>query len=72
MRVVLVSPPHSPVLQPLNGALKQEPVYEAPDLKETPVSTNQEMNGVENLHPFHVRDLVPATYRFLCFTRTTW
>ncbi|XP_029124058.1 vesicle-associated protein 1-2 isoform X2 [Elaeis guineensis] len=54
MRVVLVSPPHSPVLQPLNGALKQEPVYEAPDLKETPVSTNQEMNGVENLHPFHV------------------
>ncbi|XP_010938700.1 vesicle-associated protein 1-2 isoform X1 [Elaeis guineensis] len=53
MRVVLVSPPHSPVLQPLNGALKQEPVYEAPDLKETPVSTNQEMNGVENLHPFH-------------------
>ncbi|KAG1371218.1 hypothetical protein COCNU_16G003120 [Cocos nucifera] len=53
MRVILVSPPHSPVLQPLNGALKQEPVHKAPDLKETPVSTNQ-MNGVENLHPFHV------------------
>ncbi|XP_008796199.1 vesicle-associated protein 1-1-like isoform X2 [Phoenix dactylifera] len=54
MRVILVSPPHFPVPQPINGALKQEPVYEAPNLKETPVSTNQEMNGVENLHPFHV------------------
>ncbi|KAG0495689.1 hypothetical protein HPP92_000380 [Vanilla planifolia] len=34
LRVILVSPPHSPVLQPFNGALKQEPVIEAPILKQ--------------------------------------
>nr|CAD1828409.1 unnamed protein product [Ananas comosus var. bracteatus] len=37
LRVVLLSPPHSPVLQPINGALNQEPAFEVPVLKETPV-----------------------------------
>lgn len=37
LRVVLVSPPHSPVLQPINVALNQEPAFEVPVLKETPV-----------------------------------
>ncbi|ONK63419.1 uncharacterized protein A4U43_C07F14960 [Asparagus officinalis] len=37
LRVVLVSPPHSPALQPINGALKQEPVNEAPLVKEAPI-----------------------------------
>ncbi|XP_008803084.1 vesicle-associated protein 1-2-like [Phoenix dactylifera] len=59
LRVVLVSPPHSPVLQPINGALKQESVYEAPNLKETtlketPVSNDQEVDDVKNLPLFHV------------------
>ncbi|XP_020267462.1 vesicle-associated protein 2-2-like [Asparagus officinalis] len=45
LRVVLVSPPHSPGLQPVNGALKQEPtnetsvVEEAPIVKETPIAS---------------------------------
>ncbi|KAG1338601.1 putative Vesicle-associated protein 1-2 [Cocos nucifera] len=54
LRVVLVSPPHSPVLEPINGALKQEPVYEAPNLKETPVSNDPEVNEVKSLPIFHV------------------
>ena len=29
LRVILVSPPHSPVLSPINGALKQGLAYEA-------------------------------------------
>lgn len=33
LRVTLVSPPHSPVLSPINGALKQGLAYEAPKLK---------------------------------------
>ncbi|MQL91174.1 hypothetical protein Taro_023788 [Colocasia esculenta] len=37
LRVVLVSPPHSPVLQPISGALKQEPASISPGLKESPV-----------------------------------
>uniref|UniRef100_A0A1D1Y4C8 Vesicle-associated protein 1-1 n=1 Tax=Anthurium amnicola TaxID=1678845 RepID=A0A1D1Y4C8_9ARAE len=37
LRVVLVSPPHSPVLQPINGALKQEPTPANPVPKETSV-----------------------------------
>ncbi|KAJ6814485.1 vesicle-associated protein 1-3-like [Iris pallida] len=35
LRVVLVSPPYSPVLQPINGASIQDPANEAPILKET-------------------------------------
>ncbi|KAJ0979716.1 hypothetical protein J5N97_015190 [Dioscorea zingiberensis] len=60
LRVVLVSPPHSPELQPINGALKQEPAYdipllnETPVLRETPVLSNQELSRDENLHPSHV------------------
>ncbi|XP_062144903.1 vesicle-associated protein 2-2-like [Alnus glutinosa] len=33
LRVILVSPPHSPVLSPINGALKQGLAYEASKLK---------------------------------------
>ncbi|RWW32707.1 hypothetical protein BHE74_00029311 [Ensete ventricosum] len=31
LRVILVSPPHSPALEPINGALMQEPANEIPD-----------------------------------------
>ncbi|XP_038705283.1 vesicle-associated protein 1-2-like [Tripterygium wilfordii] len=34
LRVILVSPPHSPVLSPINGTLKQGSVYEAFTLKD--------------------------------------
>ncbi|KAK1291231.1 Vesicle-associated protein 2-2 [Acorus calamus] len=34
LRVILVSPPHSPVLQPINGVLNQDLVYEAPRTKD--------------------------------------
>ncbi|PKA64814.1 Vesicle-associated protein 2-2 [Apostasia shenzhenica] len=37
LRVVLVSPPHSPVLQPLNGTFKQAAVNETPIVKESPI-----------------------------------
>jgi hypothetical protein len=33
LRVILVSPPHPPVLSPINGALKQGLAYEASKLK---------------------------------------
>ncbi|KAF8401559.1 hypothetical protein HHK36_012501 [Tetracentron sinense] len=45
LKVVLISPPHSPVLLPNNGALKQEPTYEASILKD------QVLSGLENLPP---------------------
>lgn len=48
LKVVLVSPPHSPVLLPINGSLKQEPANEPSNLKD------QLSNGVENLPPSHV------------------
>ena len=60
MRVVLVSPPHSPILQPINGAVKQELTYaapvlnETPVLKETPLVCDQELTEVENMYPSHV------------------
>eukprot|EP00262_Sarcandra_glabra_P009539 TRINITY_DN23959_c0_g1_i1.p1 TRINITY_DN23959_c0_g1~~TRINITY_DN23959_c0_g1_i1.p1 ORF type:complete len:250 (-),score=49.85 TRINITY_DN23959_c0_g1_i1:394-1143(-) len=48
LRVVLISPPQSPVLLPINGALKQEPAYEPSLLKD------QQLSGVENLPPSQV------------------
>ena len=55
--MVLLSPPHSPVLLPINGASKQEPINEAaPLVKETPISKDQApFSGVENLPLSHVR-----------------
>ncbi|CAK9143104.1 unnamed protein product [Ilex paraguariensis] len=47
LRVILVSPPHSPVLSPMNGTLKQEPANEASVLSDQVCST------VENLSPCH-------------------
>uniref|UniRef100_A0A1D1Z3A3 Vesicle-associated protein 2-2 n=2 Tax=Anthurium amnicola TaxID=1678845 RepID=A0A1D1Z3A3_9ARAE len=37
LRVALVSPPHLLILQPVKGALDQEPASEFPVLKETPI-----------------------------------
>ncbi|KAJ4957088.1 hypothetical protein NE237_013871 [Protea cynaroides] len=45
LKVVLVSPPHSPVLQPINGTLKLDPAHEAS------ISRDQVINGVENYPP---------------------
>uniref|UniRef100_A0A5B7C6H9 MSP domain-containing protein n=1 Tax=Davidia involucrata TaxID=16924 RepID=A0A5B7C6H9_DAVIN len=39
MRVILISPPHSPVLSPINGTLKPVPIYEASILKDEAPST---------------------------------
>uniref|UniRef100_A0A5B6YKK0 Putative vesicle-associated protein 2-2 n=1 Tax=Davidia involucrata TaxID=16924 RepID=A0A5B6YKK0_DAVIN len=39
MRVILISPPHSPVLSPINGTLKPVPIYEASILKDDAPST---------------------------------
>lgn len=50
LRVVLVNPPHSPVLLPLNGVLKQEPLYE------TSIHKEKSPRGVENLPPPHKLD----------------
>uniref|UniRef100_A0A5B6YL37 Putative vesicle-associated protein 2-2 n=1 Tax=Davidia involucrata TaxID=16924 RepID=A0A5B6YL37_DAVIN len=47
MRVILVSPPHSPVLSPINGTLNPVPAYEASILKDQLLST------VESLTPHH-------------------
>ncbi|XP_059632665.1 vesicle-associated protein 2-2-like [Cornus florida] len=45
LRVILVSPPHSPVLLPINGVLKQEPSHE------TSMQKEKLLSGVENLPP---------------------
>ncbi|XP_058077768.1 vesicle-associated protein 2-2-like isoform X2 [Magnolia sinica] len=54
LKVVLVSPPHSPVLLPINGVSKQVPAYEAPILKQEPILKDELSIGVENLPPSHV------------------
>ncbi|XP_042520792.1 vesicle-associated protein 1-1-like [Macadamia integrifolia] len=48
LKVVLVSPAHSPVLQPINGTLKLDSAHEAS------ISTDQILNGVENHPPSHM------------------
>ncbi|KAA8545019.1 hypothetical protein F0562_019764 [Nyssa sinensis] len=45
MKVILVSPPHSPVISPINGVLKPVPIYEASILKD------QVLNTFESLTP---------------------
>ncbi|KAF8394505.1 hypothetical protein HHK36_020715 [Tetracentron sinense] len=45
LKVVLISPPHSPVLLPLNGSLKQGLAYEVS------IPKDQVLNGGENLPP---------------------
>uniref|UniRef100_A0A5B7BV01 Putative vesicle-associated protein 2-2-like n=1 Tax=Davidia involucrata TaxID=16924 RepID=A0A5B7BV01_DAVIN len=45
IRVVLLSPPHSPVLLPINGVLKQEISHE------TSIQKDKLLSGVENLPP---------------------
>lgn len=45
LRVILVSPPNSPILSPINGTLKQVPAYEASTLKD------HHLNYVENFSP---------------------
>lgn len=38
LKVILISPPNSPVLSPINGASKQGPAYEASLLKDPVLS----------------------------------
>ncbi|XP_057484850.1 vesicle-associated protein 2-2-like isoform X2 [Actinidia eriantha] len=45
LKVVLVSPPHSPILLPVSGVVKQEPFYGIP------VQKNKPLGRVENLPP---------------------
>ncbi|KAG8636627.1 vesicle-associated protein 1-2 isoform X2 [Manihot esculenta] len=45
LRVVLISPPHSPVLLPNNGELKKDSSYDAP------LHKNIAQNGIENIPP---------------------
>ncbi|CAH9084918.1 unnamed protein product [Cuscuta epithymum] len=47
LRVILISPPQSPVLQPVNGVLKEDSPDNSPTLKE------KLQIGVENLPPSH-------------------
>ncbi|GKV05526.1 hypothetical protein SLEP1_g17527 [Rubroshorea leprosula] len=70
LKVILVSPPHSPVMSPINGTLKQGPAYEEPMVKEPvfsisrfesfkPVAMSEECKSVncENLKPIMDEDL---------------
>ncbi|KAL9447541.1 hypothetical protein AB3S75_015081 [Citrus x aurantiifolia] len=74
LRVILISPPNSPVLSPINGVLKQAPTYESSSLKDpvfskfeilTPphtVSKNVEgskLVNAEKLKPDKVEELKP-------------
>ncbi|KAI5349598.1 hypothetical protein L3X38_002486 [Prunus dulcis] len=47
LRVVLISPPSSPVFVPINGELKQDPCYE------NSVKKDRVLSGVENIPPPH-------------------
>ncbi|XP_020580608.1 vesicle-associated protein 1-2-like [Phalaenopsis equestris] len=68
LRVILVSPPHSPVLQPSNGASKQEAADESPRLKpasvfkESPIvkeasSFKNEFSDDKNFDPSHAKEV---------------
>lgn len=74
LRVILISPPNSPVLSPINGVLKQGPTYESSSLKDpvfskfeilTPphtISKNVEgskLVNAEKLKPDKVEELKP-------------
>lgn len=48
LRVILISPPSSPVLSPINGAMKQAPTYEAPMPKD------EVLNSVKIVTPHHM------------------
>lgn len=48
LRVILISPPNSPVLSPINGALTQVPVYEAS------LPKDEVLSRVEIVTPHHV------------------
>ncbi|KAK6911471.1 Major sperm protein (MSP) domain, partial [Dillenia turbinata] len=41
LKVVLTSPPHSPVLSPMNGISKQMPAYDEPTLKDQVLNSNE-------------------------------
>lgn len=63
LRVVLVSPPHSPALEPINGALRQEPANEIPDSAVTcipidGVSQQEPANEVPILRNISISDNV--------------
>ncbi|CAK9145513.1 unnamed protein product [Ilex paraguariensis] len=47
LKVVLISPPHSPVLLPVNGVSKQEGSYD------TSIQKEKMLSGIENLPPTH-------------------
>ncbi|KAL5995296.1 hypothetical protein ACLOJK_025354 [Asimina triloba] len=51
LKVVLISPPHSPVLLPINGVSKQEQAYETPISKQEPITKDQVSTDAENLPP---------------------
>ncbi|KAI7981371.1 Vesicle-associated protein 2-2 [Camellia lanceoleosa] len=54
MRVILVSPPNSPVLSPINGTLKHVPAYEDSILKD------QVLRKLESFTPRHTDEKEPA------------
>lgn len=60
LRLVLISPPNSPVLLPANGMLKQDPCYE------TPMQKDKVLSGVENIPtPDKVTEIMISFYNFI-------
>ncbi|KAA8536936.1 hypothetical protein F0562_029414 [Nyssa sinensis] len=51
MRVMLVSPPHSPVLSPINGTLKPMPAYESSILKDQVLSKIESLTLCHTVTP---------------------
>ncbi|KAH9688465.1 Vesicle-associated protein 2-2 [Citrus sinensis] len=51
LRVILISPPNSPVLSPINGVLKQGPTYESSSLKDPVFSKFEILTPPHTLKP---------------------
>lgn len=66
LRVVLITPPQSPVLLPSNGVTKQEPLYETSGQKD------KQWFGVENLPPPVVSYVLICKLWVYKFKEGTW
>ena len=64
LRVILISPPPSPVLLPINGVSKQDPSCE------TTVQKDRVLSGVENIPPpQRVMHIVMLSIKAILLTR---
>lgn len=73
LRVILISPPNSPVLSPINGVLKQGPTYESSSLKDPVFSKFEILTPPHTVREsFCPWDIVSANSLILSPTAQIW